>query len=324
VAAVAEPDLYQTLGVARGASEEEIRKAYRKLARKFHPDVNPNNKQAEERFKRVSFAYDVLSDPNKRKLYDEFGHSGLSQGFDPEQARAYARWSEGARRSPFSESFQEQGFEGFDAESLEDLLGGLFGRAGAGRPGRAVRRGTDAEAEVEVDFLDAVRGGEVRVSVHKAEPGGGAAERTLRIRIPPGTDEGSRIRLAGQGGPGDPPGDLYLRLRVRPHPFFRREGADLSLDLPVTLPELIRGASVEVPTPDGPVSMTIPPRSQNGRKLRLRGKGATRAGGGRGDLLVRLAVRLPEADGERLEEVAREIEPLYGDANVRAELRGGR
>jgi curved DNA-binding protein len=322
---VAEPDLYETLGVAREASEEEIRKAYRKLARKFHPDVNPNNKQAEERFKRISFAYDVLSDQSKRKLYDEFGHSGLSQGFDPEQARAYARWSEGARRSPFAESFQGEDLGSFDAESLEDLLGGLFGRAGAGRPGRAgLRRGADAEAEVEVDFLDAVRGGEVRVGVHKADPGGGTAERTLRIRIPPGTDDGSRIRLAGQGGPGDPPGDLYLRLRVRPHPFFRREGADLSLDLPVTLPELIRGASVAVPTPDGPVTMTIPPRSQNGRRLRLRGKGATRTDGTRGDLFVRLSVRLPEADGEQLDKVATEVEGLYGGKDVREELGRGR
>jgi DnaJ-class molecular chaperone len=322
---MAEQDLYETLGVARTATEEEIRKAYRKLARKFHPDVNPNNKPAEERFKQISFAYDVLSDARKRKLYDEFGHSGLSEGFDPDQARAYTRWSQGARRSPFAESFQGQDFEGtFDAESLEELLGGLFGRGATGRPGRAgARRGADAEADVEVDFLDAVRGGEVRVSVHKAEPGGGTAERTLRIRIPPGTDDGSRIRLAGQGGPGDPPGDLYLRLRVRPHPFFKREGADLSLELPVTLPELIRGASVEVPTPDGPVTMTIPPRSQNGQRLRLRGKGATRAGGGRGDLFVRLAARLPEGDGEKLESVARELEPLYG-ANVRDELRGPR
>ncbi len=322
---MAEQDLYETLGVARGATEEEIRRSYRKLARKFHPDVNPNNKQAEERFKQISFAFDVLSDAAKRKLYDEFGHSGLSQGFDPEQARAYTRWSEGARRSPFSESFQGPGFEGtFDAESLEDLLGGLFGRAG-GRPGRAgARRGADAEAEVEVDFLDAVRGGEVRVNVHKAEPGGATAERTLRIRIPPGTDDGSRIRLAGQGGPGDPAGDLYLRLRVRPHPFFQREGADLSLELPVTLPELIRGASVEVPTPDGPVTMTIPPGSQNGRKLRLRGKGAARTGGRRGDLIVRLAARLPDVDGEKLEVVAREIEPLYGSENVRDDLKGAR
>jgi curved DNA-binding protein len=321
---VAELDLYETLGVARAATEEEIRKAYRKLARKFHPDVNPNNKQAEERFKQISFAYDVLSDPKKRKLYDEFGHSGLSEGFDPDQARAYSRWSQGTRRSPFAESFQGEGFEGIDVESLEDLFGGLFGRAGAGRAGRAPRRGADAEAEVEVDFLDAVRGGEVRVQVHKAEPGGGTAERTLRIRIPPGTDDGSRIRLGGQGGPGDPPGDLYLRIRVRPHAFFRREGADLTLELPVTLPELIRGGSVEVPTPDGPVTMTIPPRSQNGRKLRLRGKGATRPGGGRGDLIVRLTARLPEADGEKLAAVATDLEPLYSGKDVRDELKGDR
>jgi curved DNA-binding protein len=306
-----EKDLYGILGVARGASDEEIRKAYRKLARKYHPDVNPNDKKAEERFKEISFANEVLSDKDKRARYDEFGMQGLAQGFDPEQARAYTRWSQGAQRSPFHETFTS------DADiDLEDLLGGLFG--GGARFARGPARGGDAEGEIEIDFLDAVRGGEVRVEV------GGRG--TLRVKIPPGADSGTKIRLAGQGDQGargGSAGDLYLRLRVRPHPFFTREGSDLSLDLPVTIPELVGGASIEVPTPDGPVTMKVPARSQNGRRLRLRGKGAPKLGTGeRGDLYVRLVAELPETDDPRLDQVAKDLEPLYRGRDPRARLRG--
>ncbi|NRA01541.1 MAG: DnaJ domain-containing protein [Myxococcales bacterium] len=304
-------DLYGILGVARGASEDEIRSAYRKLARQHHPDVNPNDPKAEERFKEVAFANDILQDPEKRRRYDEFGSGGLAEGFDPDQARAYSRWSRGAQRSPYHESFTSQ-------MDLDDLLSGLFGgRAGPGARGPA--RGRDASGEIPVDFLDAVLGNEVRVQFE----GKGA----LRIRIPPGTESGTKIRLAGQGEPGvdgAPPGDLYLTLRVRPHPFLTREGPDLFVDLPVTLPELVLGASVEVPTPDGPVQLKIPPRSPNGRKLRLRGKGAAQPGGERGDLYLKLALALPsELDDEaraKLEELAREIEPLYAEQNLRAHL----
>ena len=304
---MADPDLYVALGVPRGASDDEIRKAYRKLARRTHPDVNPNDPKAEERFKRVSFAYEVLADPEKRKLYNEFGADGLAQGFDPEHARAYARWSRGAQRSPSSGAFS-------GGLGLEDLVSELFGRGG--RP-RGPRRGADVEGEIRVDFLAAVRGDEARVEL----PGRGV----LRVRIPPGADEGTRIRLAGKGEPGPgggPAGDLYLVLRVRPHRFFRREGADLRLELPVTLPELIRGGSVEVPTPDGPVKMTVPPRSANGAKLRLRGKGARRRGSGeRGDLLVQLVVQLPESEDSRLDEIAADLEPLYAGQDLRKHLR---
>ena len=303
---MAEQDLYRALGVERGASDDEIRKSYRKLARKFHPDVNPNNPKAEEHFKEVSFAYDVLSDPEKRKRYDEFGSQGLAHGFDPEHARAYQRWSQGARRSPSSGAFA-------DPVDLEDLLSGLFG----GRVARGPARGADAQGEISVEFMAAVRGEEVRVEL--------AGAGTLRVRIPPGADGGTRVRLAGKGAPGrngGPPGDLYLTLQVRPHRFFRREGADLHLDLPVTLAELVEGASVEVPTPEGPVKMTIPPQSQNGAKLRLRGKGAPRRSGGSGDLLVRLVVELPSTDDPRLAEIARELESLYVGHDVREDLKG--
>jgi len=301
-----ERDLYADLGVKKGTGAEEIRKAYRKLARQFHPDVNPNDPKAEERFKEISFAYDVLSDEEKRKRYDEFGMASQTPGFDPEQARAYTRWSEGARRSPFSESFSTN-------VDVEDLLSELFGAERAQR----ARQGADVEAQLEVDFLDAVRGEEVRIGV------GGS---NLRVRIPPGSDDGTRVRLAGKGSPGargGPAGDLYLRLRVRPHPFFTRRGDDLLLDVPVTVPEAVLGARIDVPTPDGPVSMTVPPRSKNGQTLRVRGKGVPRRDGGRGDLLVRLAVELPEADDPQLDELARALEPLYRGARVRRHLEGG-
>ena len=306
-----EKDPYALLGVARTASEDEIRKAYRKLARKYHPDVNPNDKKAEERFKDISHAYEVLYDKEKRARYDEFGADSLAQGFDPEQAREYSRWSRGARRSPFRESSASE----VDVD-IEDLLGGLFGGA---RRERGPAKGRDAEGEIEVDFQDAVRGGEVRVQF--------AGRGTLRVKVPPGADSGTRIRLAGQGDAGvqgGPPGDLYLTLRVRPHKFFERKGSDLSLDLPVTLPELVLGASIEVPTPDGPVTMKVPAKSASGRVLRVRGKGVQKLQGGeRGDLYVKLVVELPDPAEPRLEGIAKEMEPLYADRDVRARLKEG-
>jgi DnaJ-class molecular chaperone len=309
LARMADQDPYAVLGVARTASEDEIRKAYRKLARKFHPDVNPNDGKAEARFKEISFAYEILSDKEKRARYDEFGAQSTAAGFDPEQAREYARWSRGARRSPFHET------SATDVDiDIEDLLGGMFG---ARRP-RGPAKGSDAEGEITVDLLDAVRGGDVRVQV--------AGRGTLRVKIPAGADDGTRIRLAGQGDAGvqgGPPGDLYLAIRVRPHAFFERKGSDLSLALPVTLPELVLGASIEVPTPDGSVTMKVPPQSASGRVLRVRGKGAPKLGGSeRGDLYVRLVVELPDPADPRLEAIANEIAPLYEGRDLRAKLRG--
>jgi curved DNA-binding protein len=174
--------------------------------------------------------------------------------------------------------------------------------------------------------MDAIRGGEVRVRVARAQgPGLPEEQTTLKVRIPRGSDEGTRIRLTSQGAPGvsgGPPGDLYLTLHVRPHRFFKREGSNLLLDLPVTLSELILGASVEVPTPDGPVTMRIQPRSQSGQRMRLRGKGVpARTGEGSGDLIVRLIARLPDTDDPELERVAREVEGMYGDTDLRKELK---
>jgi len=320
-----EPDLYEILGVGRDASDDEIKQAYRKLARECHPDVNPGDERAEARFKQISFAKEVLGDPDKRKLYDEFGRDGLAAGFDPDQARAYRDWSRRAHRSPSHDDFGfGGGAEGID---IEDLLGQMFGRSQRGGFGGGQRtgfggfrpqRGADLTAELTIDFFDAINGNEVRLQLAGRDP--------IRVRIPPGARDGQRIRLQGQGDstPGEgPAGDLYIRLTVRPHPYFERDGDDLRLDLPVTLPELLRGAEVEVPTPEGPVTMSIPSGSANGRRMRLRGKGSRRPGrAGRGDLYVRLQAVMPEnASAEVLEKLATELEPLYAGQDPRAALR---
>jgi DnaJ-class molecular chaperone len=273
-------NLYDTLGVKRDASVDDIRKAYRKLAKKHHPDVNPGNKVAEDKFKGVSAAYEVLSDPKKRAEYDEFGDAALQGGFDPAKAREYARWQE--RRS------ERGGFDGGGGGPVEFDFAELFNRR------RGPGRGQDVHAMFQMDLRQAVEGAEVAIEV----PDQG----TVRVRIPPGAETGSVIRLAGKGGlgaRGGPPGDLVIETEVRPHPVLRRDGLDLYLTLPVTLDEAYNGASVDVPTFDGTVVLRIPPRSQNHARLRLRGKGIERKGT-RGDLFVELDVRMPDRADDAL------------------------
>ena len=297
-----ERDLYNDLGVSRDASEDEIRRTYRKLARRYHPDVNPNDPKAEERFKQIAFANEILSDKERRGRYDEFGMQGLGEGFDPEHAREYMRWSRGARRSPNHDAFSS-------TMDLDDLLSGLFGRRRGPTPGR------DAHAQIAVDFLDAVNGTEVPLQLEG---------KTLRVRIPPGSDDETRLRLAGKGLPspdGGGPGDLYLTLEIRPDPNFTRSGSDLYLEVPVTLPELMLGAAIQVPTPDGPVTLKVPAHSASGQKLRLVGKGVARREGERGDLFVTLVAVLPDADQPEYDELAERLRALYGDGDVRAQLR---
>lgn len=369
-------DYYAVLGLQRDANADAIKQAYRKLARKYHPDVNPGDKDAEEKFKQVSTAYDVLSNADKRKLYDEFGQEGLRGGFDPEQARAYQRWTEeraanaGAQDIPFDFDFG-------------DLFGARAPRRGHGRGRRAgfAMAGEDLHATVPLDFVTALRGTRISVRVPALstcpscvgsgeQPGsraqtcpecqgtgkrklaqgpmnllsvcprcggdgkihdpcstcGGAGvlqvEQTVEIRIPPGADDGSELRVRGKGGPGvggGPPGDLIIRTEVAPHPHFRRDGLDLHLTLPVTLHEAYSGASVPVPTPSGNVQLKIPARAQSGSKLRLRGKGVTR-GNKTGDLYVELQVRVPDVADEALDAALRESERLYTTA-PREEIR---
>lgn len=295
---MARRDLYQVLGVPRGADAEAIRKAYRKLARELHPDLNPQDEQAEDRFKEVSEAYAVLSDKDKRALYDEFGPISLEAGFDAEAARAAKRFGGSFH------GFEHPGAGGEGvAFDLDDLLGGLFGGGARGR-GRARRgprasRGDDLEATLELDFLEAARGATKQLQVSRPGPDGRPELDRVTVRIPAGVDDGGRIRIPGKGGAGrggGSPGDLWARIRVRPHPVFRREGRDLFLDLPVSISEATLGARVEIPTLEGTALVTVPPGSDSGRRLRLRGKGVpdprTKT---RGDLYATVQIRVPVA-----------------------------
>lgn len=312
-------NLYDILGVAREADRDTIRKAYRKLARQCHPDLNPDDKAAEERFKDISRAWDVLGDEEKRRDYDEFGEVSLEAGFDADEARE-AREAFGAR---FGSGAQPGGphSQEFHFGDLDDLLGGLFG-GGAG--GREVRlRGADLEARLELDFLEAVRGGEKRLTVTRPQPDGTAATETLTVRIPPGVDTGGKLRLAGKGAPGiggGPPGDLHVRLRVQPHRVFQRDGDDLTLELPISVREAILGTRVDVPTLDGRATLTIPPGTQSGTRLRMRGKGIARPGADApGDLLARVQIRVPrELDDEAKE--ALETLRRFEDPEIRKGL----
>lgn len=372
---MADRDYYQILGVDRSASQQEIRKVYRKLARKYHPDINPGNKEAENKFKEISVAHDVLSDPDKRKLYDEFGEAGLAAGFDAEKARSYRQWQEQSARAGATRDF--------DMGDLADLFGDLGHLAGAGRRMRTgPTRGEDIEATMEIDFLDAVRGFQTSLALQRPVScescqGVGTKPRTtpttcpecrgtgsksmvqgplqfrqtcprcmgsgqlpgdpcalcggtgrvlrreaIRVNIPPGTEPGKRIRLRGRGEAGvrgGPPGDLYIVPRIRPHPLLTRSGKDLTMELPITVGEAVRGATVEVPTPVGTVKVKIPAGAQSGQRLRIKGKGLPAHGQSpAGDLYLRLMVRVPK------EKVAAEAVEKFDQAyteDVRKDVR---
>ena len=359
-----EKDYYAVLGVARNASQADIKKTYRKLAQKHHPDSNKGDPAAAERFKEISAAYDVLGDAEKRKEYDRV-RDMASSGF-----RVGGGGPGGVR-------FEDLGFDG---GNLGDLFGDLFaggggfgGQTAAGR----TRRGADLAAEVEVPFEEALEGttvslqisgnapcgtcggsgarpgttpktcgecgGSGSVSVNQgffsmarpctrcggrgvviedpcptcAGSGSTSATRTLKAKIPAGVEDGARIRLAGRGeaGPlGSPPGDLYLTVRVRPHKLFRRTGADLALELPVTFPEAALGAQVKVPTMNGPVTLKVPAGTRSGRTFRIRGKGAERRGGGKGDLLVTVNVEVPSRVSKQERELLEQLREVSGDS----------
>ncbi len=289
-------DLYQELGVQRSASDDEIKKAYRKLAAKLHPDRNRDNPAAEERFKRVTSAYHALSDPKKRKLYDRYGEMGLREGFNP-----------GA--GGFGGSGFEDIFNSARGAGIGDIFGDFFG---GGR--RRTRKSPDLQSEVTVEFVSAVRGAELELSIQGGQ--------TVKVRIPKGAREGDKLRVKGAGGsaaPGVAPGDLLLTVRVKPHPYFTRAGLDLTVDVPITVSEAYLGAKVEVPTISGSVQLKVPPGTQSGQVLRLRGKGVAR-GEQTGDLYVRFLIKMPAVTSDEIEQAAR----VLGDAtepDIRADLK---
>jgi curved DNA-binding protein len=287
-------DFYEELGVTKGASADEIKKAYRKLAARLHPDKNPGNKQAETRFKSVNRAFQALSDPKKRALYDEFGEEALREGFDPDMAREYRRAGAGGRvrfsTQPGGDVFGAENVSGFG-----DLFGDLFG--GRGRGGRGTMKGSDVLSEVSVDFVSAIRGIELKLRV---QDGGDE----VTVRVPPGAGDGDRVRIPGHGAPGPfggPPGDLVLVIRVQPHAYFERRGLDLHLDLPITAGEAYRGAKVRVPTSSGDVSLSVPRHAQSGQQVRLKGRGVQRKTE-TGDLYVRFLIKLPDSDAREVEQ----------------------
>jgi DnaJ-class molecular chaperone len=290
-------DPYTVLGVARTASEEEVKRAYRKLAKQLHPDVNPNDKRVAERFKEVSAAYHILGDRDLRAKFDrgEIGPDGQPRAPRFEYAGADPR-------GPGGFSFN---FGGGDADDILREFGDLFGRGGArsraGARRAGPRKGPDLSYQLAIDFLDAAAGATRRVTL----PGGKA----LDVRIPAGIEDGQTIRLKGQGGDaplGGEAGDALIEVKVNPHPHFRREGRDIHLKLPVSLPEAVLGAKVQAPTIHGPVTLTLPKGANSGQTLRLRGKGLPAAGGQpAGDQYVALEVVLPERPDAELESFIR-------------------
>jgi len=377
-----EKDLYEILGVKRGATEQEIKSAYRRLARKYHPDLNPNDPTAEQKFKEIQAAYSVLSDPEKRRQYDMYGADFIrAGGRTPGAGYSSYRtmdWDEFV--NTFGDISSTFGF------SLDDLFGDLFGdrRSAKGAQARPMK-GEDVYQDVTIDFLSAYRGTTVNLTLNRevycgrcggsgTEPGsalttcsncGGSGQEVrgappfvvsstcrvchgtgkvarmpcrdcrgtgfqtkverVEVKIPPGVDTGSIVRVAGKGKPGrfgGPFGDLHLRITVRPHSYLRREGDNVYLEVPITIPEAVLGAEIEIPTLNGRVRLKIPPKTPSGKEFRLRGKGFPHLrGGGSGDMFVKVKILPPENVSMRARELIREFEK-EAPSNPRLKLFG--
>jgi DnaJ-class molecular chaperone len=317
-------DPYSILGVARNASEKDIKSAYRKLAKELHPDRNKDNPKASERFSEVTRAYDLLSDADKRAKFDRgeidadgnptmpFGMGGGGFG----GFRGGAGGGGGGQRA-----YGPEDFGGFDTEGLDlgDIFDGLFGgRAGGSpfggaggarphRPSRPPPRGANVTYRLKVPFIDAATGKDQRITLGDGK--------TIDLKLPAGVEDGTQMRIKGRGEPGPGgSGDALVTIEIDRHPFFRRDGSDVRIDLPVTLDEAVGGAKIKVPTVDGPVMLTVAPGSSTGKVLRLKGKGFQTKGGGRGDQLVTLEIEIPEDDAD----LARRLEGWRDTRDVRA------
>jgi molecular chaperone DnaJ len=373
-------NFYEILGVKKTASQDEIKKAYRKLARKWHPDINPGNKEAEQKFKGISRAYECLSKEKKRKLYDEFGEEGLQAGFDEEKARQYRQWSafQGGARAGGGQEFGRY-------QRYEDVFGDLFDfRTGKnGFRTHKPAKGRDIEHDMTIDLISALKGFETDLTMEKLKTcsgcngsgidpnstiakcdicggsgrlnvaegplqftkpcpkckghgetgqtcsqcrGSGQVLGTERIRvtIPQGVKDGSKVRVAGKGEPnldGGQPGDLYLKIHIRPHPLLSRKGDNLYMEIPVTIREAMAGGTVTLPTIEGEVNLKIPPKSQSGQTLKLKGKGAVNLKTKqRGDLMVKLVIKVPKTDDGEILKTVEKMDKLY-QGDLRKEIR---
>lgn len=299
-------DPYSILGVARGASDKDIKSAYRKLAKELHPDTNQDNPRAADRFGEVSRAYDILSDKEKRAQFDR---GEIDAEGNPAMPFGYGGGGPGGARG-----FGGGGFGGGETIDLGDIFGGLFGGGGgrgpAGHGGRRPPpRGANVQYRLDVSFADAATGAAQRITLSDGK--------TLDLKLPAGLESGTQMRLGGKGeaGPGGN-GDALVTINIQPHSFFRRDGDNIRLDLPISLDEALGGAKVKVPTVEGAVMLTIAPASSSGKVLRLKGKGFTRKDGSRGDQLVSLEIELPEGDAE----LVRRLEGWRDERPLRARL----
>jgi DnaJ-class molecular chaperone len=312
-------DYYATLGIARTATADEIQKAYRTLVRKYHPDKNPDDPQAKEKFQKVQAAFDVLNDPKKREMFDRYGsaYESVGAGGGP-QGRPWPGAAGGGHE--YEVNFEDLFGGGGGAAGFGDFFRQFGQRGRGGGDGRArPAAGADIEHELSVPFASAVLGGEAQIGVRRAD---GRTE-TIRVKIPVGIEDGKKIRLRGQGeqgAHGGPAGDILIKVRVTPHPVFRRHGRNLDVTAPITLAEAISGAKIDVPTPHGTITVTVPRDSSSGKKLRLKGQGVKSADGTAGDLFVELQIVLPQNLTDEDREQLGAIAAKYAD-NPRVDLK---
>ena len=299
-------DYYETLGISRGASADEIQNAYRQLARKYHPDLNPEDKSAKQKFQEVQNAYEVLNDPEKRKLYDRYGSSFEQMGGSG--AQGPGGWPGGA--AGFEDIDPSDVFGGQQGGGFADIFR-QFAQGGTtssrSRRRAPPRRGRNLRHEVTVSFHTAVLGGQVPLNIVDSD----GTQKTINVKIPAGISDGKKIRLRGQGEPSPrkgPAGDLLITVRTAPHPCYRRQGYDLEVVVPISLTEAASGAKVDVPTPKGTISLTIPPATNSGKRLRVRGLGIETADGKRGDLFAEVQVVLPDNLDDSQLELLRKVE----------------